>query len=89
MTLNDPSFAAAIDATPGGKIVGDVTPVPEDASANATGTAAFARILDSDANVVAQLTVGVGSGDLQLNTLSLVSGVVFQITQLDFTMPES
>jgi hypothetical protein len=50
--------------------------ITADTSADADGTATFARISDSDANAVADLTVGTtGSGaDLILNTTTIVSG---------------
>lgn len=58
---------------------------PRSAVATAEGTAAIARIKDSDGNImVSGLTVGVGSGEIQLNsvdieidqTVSLTSGTI-------------
>lgn len=46
-----------------------------DVSADNTGTAALARFKDSTGTVVIDgLTVGVGSGDIQLNSISLSAG---------------
>ena len=67
--LSDPSFTEA-----GGVIT--MAGVPKsDAAADATGTAAVARIKDSNAVVVVNnLTVGVGSGDIQLNSTAINAG---------------
>jgi hypothetical protein len=62
--------------------------ITQDSSANATGTASFVRCVKADGTtVVADLSVGVGSGELQLNTLSIVSGLPVQVTALTFTTP--
>ena len=46
-----------------------------DVSADATGTAALARIKDSAGTVVTDgLTVGVGTGEVQLNSTAIVAG---------------
>lgn len=48
--------------------------ITTDASADATGTASFFRLYKADGTtVILQGSVGVGSGDLQLNTLSIVA----------------
>lgn len=60
-----------------------------DSSANADGTAGYARLLQSDGStVIADVSVGVGSGDLQLNSLSISTGVEVQITAMTYTQPE-
>lgn len=88
--LNDPSFAGYADATPGAVIVLDVTPEPEDSSADATGTPTFARMCDSDGNVIVQFdTVGVGSGELQVNAVPFQAGAKVTVTAGSFTVPES
>jgi len=66
LTLSDPC----------GSTTGDTltfSAITADSSADATGTANFFRILDSDANVVLQGTVGLDSGtfDLELNSISI------------------
>ena len=48
--------------------------ITADSSADATATATFFRILTSGAAVKLQGTVGAGSGDLSLNTTSIVTG---------------
>ena len=56
--------------------------ITQDASANATGTAAWARITDSDGNIVMDINVSAtgGSGALQMNTTSIVAGGPVLIT---------
>jgi len=46
----------------------------EDSSADADGTASWARITDSDANFVTDMDVGTAGADLIMNTVSIVSG---------------
>ena len=63
--------------------------IAQDTSADATGTASFFRILDSNANVIVQgsVTVVGGGGDLQMNTTAIISGGPVQITACSFTLP--
>lgn len=52
-----------------------------DTSADASGTAALARVKNSTGTVVIQgLTVGVGSGDIQLNSTSITAGQTVTLT---------
>jgi len=73
--LADPSFTEA-----GGVIT--LAGVPRsDNAADAAGTAAVARIKDSTgAVVVDNLTVGVGTGDIQLNSVTISVGQAVTIT---------
>lgn len=75
ITLADPSFTEA-----GGVIT--MAGVPRsDAAADATGAAAVARIKDSNGIVVVNnLTVGVGAGDIQLNSAAINAGQTVTIT---------
>ena len=58
----------------------------QDTSADATGTAAHFRIYDSGGTVCGlQGTVGVGSGDLQVDSASFTSGQSFSITGFTLT----
>jgi hypothetical protein len=86
-TLSDPAFGAA--AT-GVKTL-DITPAVEDTSANATGTAGYARLADSVPATVMDLTVTAtgGGGDIELNSVSINAGVVVTITSGTITMPAS
>lgn len=58
----------------------------QDTSADATGTAAHFRVYASDGTTAhIQGTVGVGSGDLQVDSTSFTSGQSFTITAFTLT----
>jgi hypothetical protein len=60
--------------------------ITQDSSANATGTASFFRIYDSGGtNCIFQGTVGTSGADLNLNTVSIVSGGPVAVTSLVLT----
>lgn len=75
IALADPSFTESAGVI-------TMAGVPRsDASADNTGTAAVARIKDSNGvTVVDGLTVGVGTGDVQLNSTALSAGQSVTIT---------
>jgi hypothetical protein len=73
--LNDPSATVS----PAGVLT--LAGVPLSGVASGTGTAAKAQILDGDDNaVVTGLTVGVGTGDVQLDSVSITTGQTVTIT---------
>jgi hypothetical protein len=75
ITLADPSF------TESGGVIAMAGVPRSDTSADNTGTAAIARIKDSNGTVViGGLTVGAGTGDIQLNSVSIVAGQSVTIT---------
>ncbi len=78
ITLADPSFGSAAD----GVIELDNSPALQDASADATGTAAHFRIRTSAGAGVIDGTVTAtgGGGDITVNTTSFVSGAAITIT---------
>lgn len=69
IAFNDPCGTVS-----GGVLTFDVDPVPQDATADATGTMGWARIVTSADAFVADLSVGTtGSGaDVIVNTLSVI-----------------
>lgn len=76
ITLQDPSAVVAGDL-----LTFDNTPGMTDTSADAGGVAAIARIKDSTGTVVIQgLTVGVGTGDIQLNSTTITAGQTVTLT---------
>lgn len=81
-TLSDPSFGSASSGT----ITIDNTPALT-VAASATGTASFFRLVTSADVVILQGTVGLGSAQLNLNTLSITSGVNVTITSGTITVP--
>ena len=60
-----------------------------DSSANADGTAGYARLLQSDGStVIADCSVGTSGADINLNSLSISTGFEVQITSMTYTQPE-
>jgi hypothetical protein len=78
ITLNDPAQSGIA----AGVLTLDVSPTIQDASADASGTATWARILDSADTFVCDLDVGAtGSGaDIELSSTSIVAGGTITVT---------
>jgi len=77
--------ADAFGAASGGIITANA--ITDDASANATGTAAWARILASDGTTVwFDGTAGTADANVILNTTSIVSGAVVSCSSLTFSV---
>lgn len=76
ITLNDPAF----EAPAAGVMAPDVTPEPQDPSANASGTLQWCRVVRSDGTYVMDGVAGVGSGDFQFATLAIVAAAVVRLT---------
>lgn len=78
-----------MSATPFGAASGGTltaASISNDSSADATGTASFFRILQSDATtVVLQGSVSTSGADLNLNTTSIVSGGPVAVSSLVIT----
>jgi hypothetical protein len=85
VTLASPAFGAAASG------VITLSGVPRsDNSINASGTASFFRMLDSGGTTnILQGSVGVGSGDMQVDSVTFVLGGVFTINSMTVTMPAS
>lgn len=79
LAMSDPAFLAASS----GAVAADT--ISDDASADATGTAEWFRILDSDDAFVMDGDVGTSGSDLNLNTVSITSGVNVAVTSLVIT----
>lgn len=76
LTLADPCGAVS-----GAVLTFDFDPDITDSSANATGTAAEARIKDSDGTVIISgLTVGTSGADIILDSVSITSGQAVTLT---------
>lgn len=87
LTFGDPAFGAAADGNPGG--VATANSITSDAAANATGTASWFRVVDSDGNAIFDGTVGTSGADLNLATVSIVTNVEVEVTSFTYTQPES
>jgi hypothetical protein len=78
-TLADPSATTAAGVL-------TLSGLPLNANAAATGTAAEARIRDSDSNdVVTGLTVGTSGTDIIISSVSITSGQQYSVTSATFT----
>jgi hypothetical protein len=63
--------------------------ITEDSSADATGTATFARLTDSNDVSVIDLDVGTSGASINLNTTSIVTGGPIRLTSGTITAPAS
>jgi hypothetical protein len=75
-------------SNPVGTVSGSVLTItpPAAVNASATGTAALAEIRTAaDVTIVSGLVCGVGSGEVQLNSLSITSGQSVNITAASIT----
>jgi hypothetical protein len=79
LTFSDPSAPNAS----GGVLT--LSAVTADASANATGTATWGRIVTSSGTFVADCNVGTSGSDINLNTVSITAGVQVSITSATLT----
>lgn len=62
--------------------------ITSDASADASGTATFGRIFQSDGTtVVGDVSVGTGGGEFNFNTLDIVVGALVSCTSATITFP--
>ncbi len=83
LTLSDPAFGAASNG------VATASAVTGDSSADATGTAGWFRVLDSNAVAVWDGAVGTSGSDMNLSSVSIVAGGTINITSWTVTMPAS
>jgi len=83
LTWSDPAFGAAASG------VATASAVTDDSSADATGTATWARIADSDGTAIFDCDVGTSGATLNLNSVSIVAGGIVRITSFTVTMPAS
>ena len=80
ITLNDPSGTSS-----GGVLTFSGFP-KSDTSANNTGTAAAARIRDSNGvDIITGLTVGTSASDINIDSVSITSGQTVTITSATIT----
>lgn len=83
LTFGDPAFGNAANG------VATANAITSDSSANATGTATWFRVLDSDNNVIFDGSVGTSSADLILNTTSIVAGAAVSVSSLTYTQSKT
>ena len=97
LPMSNPAFGAAATINSGlfnESAQSTAAAITTDNSADATGTATFARIFDRSQTTpvaVFQLTVSAtgGAGELQLNSVNLVAGTPVAVTALTLTLPNT
>lgn len=82
LAMSDPAFGAASNG------VATASAISNDTAADATGTATFFRVLDSNNVVIFQGTVDTASADLVVNTTSFVAGAIVSISSFTYTQPK-
>lgn len=83
LTLGATAFGAAASG------VVTANAITADASADASGTATFFRILSADGTTVRfQGTVGTSGADLNLNSVAISAGAQVSISSLTVTLPQ-
>jgi hypothetical protein len=87
LTFSDPAFGAATDGNPGG--VATASAITQDSSADATGTAAWFRVADSNGTAIMDGSCGTSDADMVLNTTSITAGSAVAISAMTVTQPES
>jgi len=87
LTCSDPAFGAAADGAPGG--VATANAVTDDSSADATGTAGWFRVYDSNAVAIFDGECGTSGADMNFNSVEISSGAAVSITSWTYTHPET
>lgn len=62
--------------------------ITQDSGADADGTIGYVRLKTSGGTAQADLTVGVGTGECQFNSLTATTGLPISISSMTITMPE-
>ena len=83
LTFSSTAFGAASSGTI------TAASITSDSSADATGTATWFRVEDSDANFVMDGDVGTSGSDLNLSTVSISAGATLEITSFVITAGNS
>ena len=83
LTFSDPAFGAASNG------VATASAITADASANASGTASWFRVVDSNGLTVFDGTVGTSGADINLNTVAIVASAEVAVTALTYTQSKT
>lgn len=88
LNMSNPAFGASADQNPNARATAST--ITDDSSADATGTAAWFRIVDRDGNGVidGDVTANGGGGDLQLNSINLTAGANVSVSSLTVDLPQ-
>ena len=79
LTFSDPSFSAAAAG------VATANAITQDASANASGTATWFRVVDSVGTFVTDGDIGLAGADMNVNTTAVAAGQPFAVTSFVLT----
>ena len=82
LTFSDPSFGSASSG------VITASSITGETSADATGTAAWARIYDSDDTVICDVDVGTSATSIILSSTAITAAGTIDLTSFTFTMPD-
>jgi hypothetical protein len=83
LTFSATAFGAASNG------VATANAITSDTAADATGTAAWARIANGAGTTQMDVTVGTSGDDINFNTVSFVTGATVAITSLTYTQPKT
>lgn len=83
LTFNATAFGAASNG------VATANAITSDSSADATGTATWARLANGSGTTQMDVTVGTSGEDINFNTVSFVTGATVSITALTYTQPKT
>lgn len=84
LRLGSTAFGAAVNG------VATANPITSDSSADATGTAAWFRVLKSDGTTVLwDGTVGVSGANLNLNAVAISAGAAVGVTAFTYTQSKT
>jgi hypothetical protein len=81
LTFSDPAFGNAATG------VATASAITSDTNADASGTAGTAAVTDSDDNVLADMTCGQGSGDVNFDNNVIVAGGTIAVSSMTWTQP--
>ena len=87
LNMSNPAFGSAADLNPGARAT--AAAISDDSSADATGTAAFFRIVDRNPTAVMQGACATSGSELNFNTPSIVAAAIVSVTSFTVTVPES
>lgn len=62
--------------------------ITQDSGADTDGTIGYVRLKNSGGTAVADLTVGVGTGEVQFNSLTATTGLPVSFSSMQITMPD-
>jgi hypothetical protein len=83
LTLSDPAFGSFASG------VGTASAVTSDTTADATGTATWFRVLDSNNVAIWDGTCGTSDADMILDSVSIIAGGTIAVSSWTITMPAS